>query len=276
MRWVKNRIRYWFVFLLFLSSETFSQNCCDIPACRDRTQQLMNRILPLMQSVGTATDSAARNKAILQAANQRNPGLVRNFTSVMYETLVFLQQDGQDRCFRTLMPPDQMENLNRWLIYFNDIKNPVTFPSPEFCTGFRTRLELSQGASDFMRDEMAYLGSIRGLLMYTFGKKNSCGNRFRLLAGPAFFLRNETPYISFNGRLAYRIKDIMVKNPPIFLGNFNLFAEYLSNFDRFNYAALGFEANLGRFGVNLAVNHNFDTDHQGFLVGLVLMNKKKK
>ena len=252
-------------------------NCCDDAACRVKSQDLAAQIIPLIHFVGeTNTDDASVNDSLLRKAFQKDQIRYNSFKSLIYEILRFTDDSSHDHCFKTFLTSEQYITINHWLVYFNDLKNPVSFPSPEFCQGFRTRIEINQGAANFLKNDMAFLGSVRGLVSYTFGKKESCGNRVRLLAGPAYFLQNKIGYATLNTRLAYRLKDIMVKNPPVFLGNWNLFADYATSFHHFNYAGVGAEAQLGPFGVNVLANYNLDSKHLGFLFGIFLSNKKKK
>lgn len=264
--------------LFALSLTCKAQNtCCNDSACRQRATELRDAIIPLLSFVGNAVrDDDPQNKIILENAHQRDPAKYNRFRNVMYELIAFTRDNDHDLCFQSLVTSEEYIAIGLWRIYFNDLKNPVSFPSPEFCSGFGIRLELAQGSAAFLRNDMAYLGAARGFLSYTIGRKESCGNRVRVMTGPALFLFNNTPYVVLNSRLAYRLSDIMIDNPPVFLGNWNLFGEYVSNFQKLHQAGLGIEAQLGKFGVNFSVTHDFRSDHQGFLFGLFYHSKKKK
>jgi hypothetical protein len=62
----------------------------------------------------------------------------------------------------------------------------------------------------------------------------------------------------------------------VFLGNLNLYGEYVNNFQHFSYTGLGTEVQLGRYGVNILVNRGIESKHWGFLFGIFIGNKKKK
>lgn len=250
--------------------------CCSDPVCRARSQSLAAASIQFLELAGNGSADATENGRALEKLFQNDPVRYSRFRSLIYEIIKFTDEDSHDRCFQTFLSSEQYVNIHRWMAYFNDLRNPTSFPSPEFCEGFRTRLEIGQGAAGFLASDMAYLGTIKGLLSYTFGKKRSCGNRLRALVGPAFFLRDRTAYSTLDTRLAYRISDIMIKNPPVFLGNLNLFGEYVTNFQRFSYAGIGAEAQLGRFGANVSVNRSFAAKHLGFVLGVFIGNRKKK
>jgi len=251
--------------------------CCNDSICKAKAKSLAADIIPFLEFVGnTTTDDPAVNNPLLEAAFRKDPVRFNAFKSLIYELVRFNDPDDQNSCFSSFLTPEQSISVGHWMVYFRDLKNPVSFPSPEFCSGLRTRFEIGQGAWGFLENDMAYLGSVKGLLAYTFGKKQSCGNHWRLLGGPAFFLKNNTPYIALTSRMAYRLKDLMIKNPPVFLGNWNIYGEYTDNFDGFSYAGIGTEAQLGRFGLNLTVHRDFDEGHYGFLIGIFIGNKKKK
>jgi hypothetical protein len=263
--------------LMFAAFTSFAQdNCCNIGPCRTKSQNLATEIIPLLKFIGDGSANPLDNKAALEKAFQIDPVRYNSFKSVIYEILRFTDNASCDSCLERFITADQYISLHRWLGYFNQLQNPVSFPSPEFCQGLRFRLEINQGASSFLATDMAYLGSAKTLITYTIGKKGSCGNKWRLLAGPAFLLQNKTAYAALDTRVAYRLSDIMIKNPPVFLGNWNLFGEYVNTFRHFSYAGLGIEAQLGRYGANLLVNRGFESKHLGFAFGIFVTNKKKK
>lgn len=268
---------FYFLLLLLCTLNVNAQlNCCDDANCRNQSQKLAGEVIPLLQFIGEGSSDAATNKKSLEKAFQTDPIRYQSFRSLIYEVVRFADDQSHDQCIKTFLSSQQYINLHRWMAYFNDIANPVSFPSPEFCEGFRTRLEIGQGAADVMTSTMAYFGSVKGFISYTFGKKESCGNHLRLLAGPALLLQNRSAYAALSTRLGYRIKDIMIKNPPVFLGNWNLFGEYSTNFQKFSYAGIGAEAQLGRFGVNVMVNRGFESERYGFVFGIFIGNRKKK
>jgi len=159
-------------------------------------------------------------------------------------------------------------------IRFHILKVKPVFPSTEFCGGLKKRFEINQGATAFLsKPQMAYLGSARFYLVYTLFKKDSCGGRFRISAGPGFFLRSTKGYITLSSRVAYRITDL--KADVFSLGNLNFFGGYNSDFSGFNYAEAGLEVELGPFGANVSVNENTNNGKWGFLVGVFFGNKKK-
>jgi hypothetical protein len=136
------------------------------------------------------------------------------------------------------------------------------FLSAEFCSGLKFRMEIGQGATDISKRNTGYLGSLRGFLVFTPGKKNACGNQFRILAGPSVFVRGSTFYGALSARAAYRLKDI---NPSFFpIGNLNVFGEYSSSFGNLSYGSLGIEAEFGFVGFNISGNNNLKTGRKGF------------
>jgi hypothetical protein len=183
--------------------------------------------------------------------------------------------DGTE-CLENALPPNNARNVMCWINYIrlNILKVKPIFPSTEFCGGWKKRIEIGQGASAFMnKAQSAYLGAIRVYAIYTFQKKNVCGGKFRLMAGPALFIRGAHGYITFSSRAAFRLKDL--KQSVFSLGNINLFGGYNTSFDGFNYAEGGLEVELGPIGVNVAANINTDNSKFGFLVGVFFANKKK-
>ncbi len=258
--------------LLFSTAFAQQPNCCDTPACKRMSEMLAVRVAGVATFVKSEQDAPAKNKATLDSLKNANPELYNTLITVMQEAAAYMNSHRQGDCFMNSLPSDIYDNAYNWIIYFNDIEHPVRFPSTEFCGGWKKRFEINQGAANVFKKSMTYSGSLRGYLMYTFGKKDSCGNKIRMLLGPAVFLRGNTSYITMSTRAAFRIKDIAPKNFAV--GNLNLFAEYNTNFSHFTNIAAGFEVELGPFGLNFAVNLDTKTQAAGFLAGLVFANKK--
>jgi hypothetical protein len=190
----------------------------------------------------------------------------------------FLSDDpkySDSGCFSDALPATGALNVMRWInhVRFHILNVKPVFPSTEFCGGWKKRFEINQGATAFLnKTKMAYFGSLRGYLVYTFKPKNKCGGTIRLMAGPGFFLQSRNSYITLSSRLGIRLMDL--KASVFSLGNINAFAGYNNNFQEFSYAEAGLEVELGPFGVNLSANYNTDNKKYGFLAGLVFGNKK--
>ncbi|HEV8286280.1 MAG TPA: hypothetical protein VGQ09_18360 [Chitinophagaceae bacterium] len=257
---------------LFLSSTVFAQqqNCCDNIQCRQKAEGLAVKISGLVSFVGKCSNDAAANKRTLDSLKSKNEQVYNDFIKTARAVNEFIDQERQGTCFMRSLPEDESDNIFDWLAFLKNEK--PRFPSTEFCTGWKRRFELGQGAMNAFRDDMAYLGSVRGYIIYTFGKPKQCGNKLRLMTGPAFFLQNKVFYATLSSRLSFKLKDIAPV--PFSLGNFNLFGEYTTSFNHFEYAALGAEVELGPFGFNLAINQNLRSHHQGFLLSILFGNKK--
>lgn len=247
-------------------------SCCDKPECRKKAELLSTKVAGMSVYLKAEQDEPVKNKATLDSLKAANPALYKDFVIIMKEAVVYMNTYKQDMCFIDNMPSDIYGNAYDWITYFNDSANPVKFPSAEFCTGFKKRIELSQGAANLFKKSMTYSASLRAYLSYTFGKKGNCGNGVRISAGPAGFLKGSNSYLALSTRAAFRLKDIAPKNFAI--GNLNLFTEYNSNFDHFNFVAAGVEAELGALGFNLAVNMDTKGKSFGFLTGFFLQLKK--
>jgi hypothetical protein len=260
--------------MILIFQNTFSQEkkCCDIPSCKLRSEELAARITGLAKFIKSKGEDKAANAQVLDSLKAANPTLFNDFIHTMKDIVTYINDHEQDLCFADRLPEDVSDNIFNWIIYFNDKEHPTKFPSTEFCSGLKKRFEVSQGAMNALRNDMAYLGSIRGYIVYTFGKKDQCGNKLRLMTGPAFFLQNKVVYSTLSSRISFRLKDIAPV--PFSLGNFNLFGEYTTSFRHFEYAAIGAEVELGPLGFNLAINQNLKSHHQGFLVSIVFGNKK--
>ncbi len=249
-----------------------TQNCCDVPACREKMEAFAEHITELVFLLGNFDAGSADIR--LKELKQNRPPAYKDFIETSSDIIAVIEDERQGQCFKDKLPEDERDNIYDWLIFMKDKVMKPKFPSAEYCRGFRRRVEIGQGSSDFIRKQMAYLGSLRGYLGYTFGPKDGCGGRFRLMAGPAYFLRDKDSYLALSSRAAVRLGDI---NPvPFAIGNLCLFGEYNTNFDGFDYAGLGLEIELGVIGLNLAVNHNVETGYQGFLIGLIIANKNFK
>lgn len=268
--------------LLYAQPE--KKKCCESPVCKEKAVEYAKVISGLVAYLGNcsiSTEEDLRADSIILAKLQEEKPEVYNDLIRMVKLLDdYLYTDiprfrGTD-CFENELPQSMRRNVLCWINYirFNVLKKVVVFPSTEFCGGWKKRFEINQGASAFLsKTDMSYLGSARFYFIYTFFKKNKCGGKFRMSAGPAYFLRSRNSYLTLSSRLAYNIKDL--KANVFSLGNLNLFGGYNTNFNRFNYAELGLEVELGPFGVNLASNMNTENGKMGFMVGVFFGNKKR-
>lgn len=267
-----------------LHGQQNKEKCCENESCRVKAQTLAVRITGIVGFLGKCADGdKAANLLTLERLKTNNKSVYDDFWGTT-KAIIFLINDDRfrnDACFENSLPADLAEksNIMCWIGFVNDSITKPSFPSAEFCKGWKKRFEIAQGASSFLnKKDMAYLGTIRGYLIYTFRKNNldECGGGVRLMAGPAFYLRDRVSYVALSSRVAFRMKDIKAdpKHDLFPLGNLNLFGEYTTSFGQFNYAGLGIEIELGPFGVNLTVNHNLENGKQGFLVGVVFSNRK--
>jgi hypothetical protein len=268
--------------ILFLCKVNAQTNCCDDVACKQRAKELADKITGLAVSLGKFTPFGSpgypqKNDSILLEFKTQFPDRYNEFTKAIKDiSAEFIDdQGGQNKqlCFLDQLPINTADNTMAWVNYIRDVK-PV-FPSTEFCKGFKKRFELSQGASAFLsKQSMAYLGALRFYLIYTFSEKDKCGGRFRLMTGPGFFLRDAKAHLTLSSRLGVRIGDL--KGGVFSIGNFNFFGGFNSNFNQFNYAESGFEAELGWLGLNLSAVYDTYGHKWGFLAGIVLANTKFK
>jgi len=268
--------------LLFLCNAIAQTSCCDEAVCKQRAKELADKISGLAGFLGKFTPFGSpgypqKNDSSLAEFKRQFPDRFNDFNKTIKEISVeFIDDRGTQNkqlCFSDQLPINTGDNTMAWVNYIRDVK-PV-FPSTEFCGGLKKRIEISQGSAAFLsKKNMAYLGALRGYLIYQFAKKDECGGRFRLMVGPGFFLHSSTAYITLDSRIGIRIGDIAKE--PFHLGNINFFAGYNSSFGHFSYVETGFEVELGWLGFNLAAN--YDTYHYrwGFLTGIVLANSKFK
>lgn len=253
--------------------------CCDINSCKQKTEEIAVRITGIVTFLGNCSDDAEANETTLSNFRTSHPDLYQQLIVTVKElqTYFFAEQPkySDPDCFSNALPTSNKANVMRWVnhVRFHILKVKPVFPSTEFCGGWKKRFELSQGAAAFLnKARMAYLGSLRGYLMYTIPGKDKCGGRLRLGAGPGFFLRSSNSFITLSSRLAVRLTDLRAE--VFSLGNLNLFGGYNTSFNGFNYAEAGFEAELGPFGFNLSGNYNIDNKKPGFLIGIIFGNKK--
>lgn len=254
------------------------KTCCADTECQQKAIAYAVKISGLVNFLGSFNETdVAENETKLN-------NLQLNYKQVYYDLVKTVHEIADyffDKprfanslvCFTDALPVINKSNVVAWINYFrSEVKNP-RFPSTEFCGGWQKRFEIAQGATAFLsRNKMAYLGTVRGYLVYTFQQKDKCGGNFRLMAGPSLFLRNRNAYITLSTRLGMRLADL--KASVFSFGNLNVFGGYNTNFDYFSYAEGGLEAELGPFGVNLSSNYNTHTSKFGFMVGIVFGNKK--
>ena len=280
------KIKLFAVAAVFLSSifivagqpPVTEKKCCDIPECKAKSESFAVKLIGMAAFLPPCSDDKDINKRTLDSLQKANQRLYSGFIETMNDLVDFRNSIGnKDRCFSSILPDAYRDNILNWIIYFNDIKNPVKFPSTEFCRGWKKRFEISQGAANIFTNAATYLGSLHGFIAYTFkpskqNEKESCGGKFRLMAGPSLYMRGNTSYITANARTVFWLKDI--GKQTFHVGNINAFGEYFTNFSRFNYAGAGIEIELGPFALNLEGNINTRDGKLGFLTGVVFSNKK--
>ena len=275
-------LKHSLIILLFLLPVIIfgqTSKCCDINSCKEKAEEFAVRISGIVNFLGNCGDDQEANETTLSNFKASHPDLYQQLIGTVKElqTYFFAEQPkySDPDCFSNALPTINKANVMRWVnhVRFHILKVKPVFPSTEFCSGWKKRFELAQGAAAFLnKARMAYLGSLRGYLMYTIPGKDKCGGRLRLGAGPGFFLRSSNSYITLSSRLAVRLTDLRAE--VFSLGNLNLFGGYNTNFDGFNYAEAGLEAELGPFGFNLSGNYNIDNKKPGFLIGIIFGNKK--
>ncbi|NSL87690.1 hypothetical protein ECE50_012655 [Chitinophaga sp. Mgbs1] len=266
-------------FGLAAQSPAVAPRCCDVPECKTRIEALAAQMLKVVKLLGPCNDDPTINQDALAQLQVKFPAEYNEFEPVVREILDIKsgRQYRNDLCFSNALPEEHRINVLSWLSYMQkQLNGPAVFPSSEFCGGWRMRFELGQGAGSIFRKDMGYIGSVRGYLAYTFARERGCDGRLRLLAGPSVFWQNNVAYMQLSTRAAYRVKNLTPKKLPAYFGNINVFGEYTTTFGAFHYAAAGGEVELGPFGVNLSVLHDFRSNHQGFLLGFVLFNKSLK
>ncbi len=269
--------------VLITSNISYAQqekNCCDNAVCREKAIEYAKIISGLANYLGKCTGDTTDDSKVLAKLQLDKPELYNDFIRMVKLLNDYLYKDDSKfkgtECFENELARTTGENVMCWInhVRFNILGIKPIFPSTEFCGGWKKRFEISQGSSAFLnKTQMTYLGSARFFLIYTLFKKNECGGKFRIMAGPALFLRSRNSYLTFSSRIAYKLTDL--KANVFSLGNLNLFGGYNTNFDGFNYAELGLEIELGPFGVNLASNFNTGNKKMGFMVGVFFGNKKR-
>jgi hypothetical protein len=256
-----------------------AKKCCDDGTCQQRVIDYAVKITGLVNFLGAINeDNPSANEATLNALKASHESVYNDFLQTAKEIADYVfdkpKYANVVTCFTNALPTINKSNVIAWINYFRTVLKNPPFPSTEFCGGWKKRLEIAQGATAFLsKTKMAYLGTLRGYLIYTFSPKDKkCGGNFRLMAGPAFFLQSRNSYIALSTRLGVRLADL--KANVFRYGNLNLFGGYNSNFAQFSYVEGGLEVELGPFGINLSTNYNTDNSKFGFLAGLVIANKK--
>jgi hypothetical protein len=276
-------LKLFLIFFLYLLPAILygqtAKKCCDISSCREKAEEFAVRVTGITTFLGNCSDDQEANETTLSNFKSSHPDLYQQLILTVKELQKYFFADKPEYsdpdCFSNALPGINKSNVMRWVnhVRFHILKVKPVFPSTEFCGGWKKRFELGQGAAAFLnKTKMAYLGSLRGYLMYTIPGKEKCGGRLRIGAGPAFFLRSSNSYITLSSRLAVRLTDLRAE--VFSLGNLNLFGGYNTNFDGFNYAEAGLEAELGPFGFNFSGNYNIDNKKPGFLIGIIFGNKK--
>jgi hypothetical protein len=264
------------------------QNCCNNEACHQLAIKWAEAMRKVVGKVGICSqdpDSAtAINNRILFGLSKKD---YDDFWTTATATAQFINDSVKNLsilCFKSaLQDDDERSNVLHWLKFVENSINKPTFASGEFCFGWKKRLEAAYGSSAFLnKANMASLGTLRAYIVYTF--KNAvarndslakCGGRVRLMAGPAYFLRNTISYMTLSSKLAFRLGHDIYLDPEhsqMDVGNYNIYAEYNSNFARFNYAGIGFEVELGPIALNCVINDNIENGKPGFLIGVALFN----
>jgi hypothetical protein len=279
MKWRNLSLATLFLFSFYALCAQTGKTCCDNASCKQQTIEYVQRITGIVTFLGNCSDDKEVNEATLASFSTSKPELYRDLILMVKEIHKNFLSDSPKYtdagCFSDALPATGALNVMRWInhIRFHILKVKPVFPSTEFCGGWKKRFEINQGATAFLnKSKMAYFGSARAYLVYTFREKNKCGGTFRLMAGPGFFLQSRNSYITLSSRLAVRLTDL--KASVFSLGNLNVFGGYNSNFQEFSYAEAGLEVELGPFGINLSGNYNTDNKKFGFLAGLVFGNKK--
>ncbi|WP_212005017.1 hypothetical protein [Chitinophaga sp. HK235] len=269
------------VLLLLLCLGSFSDvaaqvpvKCCDDASCRAKAITYAHSLSALTKILGRCQPQDSTNIQLLDNLKKRDIKSYQSFVGLSKQTATFIHDTLNGTCFADALPDDEASNVFQWLLYMNrtTVSSPQ-FPSSEFCGGLERRLELGQGAADIFSSQVAYMGTLRGYLSYTFAPAGQCGGHLRLMAGPAVFLRGNTFYTTLSSRLAVRITDISVKKIPVGVGNLNVYTEYNTSFVHFNQVAVGAEVQLGPFGINASVNNELKSARIGFAVGLVLFHQ---
>lgn len=279
MKWTKLCLFSAFLLSFSLAFGQSDKKCCPDESCRQQTIEYVQRITGIVTFLGNCSDDKEVNETTLSTFKASKPELYHDLILMVKDINKNFLSDNprysDPGCFRDALPASGSLNVLRWInhVRFHILNVKPKFPSTEFCAGWKKRFELSQGATAFLnKTRMAYFGSFRGYLAYTFKGKEKCGGTFRLMAGPGFFLQSRNSYITLSSRLAVRLADL--KANVFNLGNLNAFGGYNTNFQEFSYVEAGVEAELGPFGVNLSANYNTDNKKYGFLAGLVFGNKK--
>ena len=247
-----------------------TKKCCDDAGCKAMAVQYAIKLAGLVQFLPPCSSNGDLNKKALDSLKQANTAVYNEFMKTAKEAhnnfYVSDTKFRKDGCFSDALPTENKSNVVLWVAYVGNLGTTPSFPSAEFCTGLKFRVEIGQGATDISKRNTGYLGSLRGYLVYTPGKKDQCGNTFRIMAGPALFWRGSTNYVALSSRVAFRVKDI---RPSVFaLGNINLFGEYNTSFKNLNYAAIGAEVELGVIGFTISGNDNLDSGRLGFGVDI--------
>lgn len=153
------------------------------------------------------------------------------------------------------------ENTGRWVAQGMAVTDKTKDYSSEFCRGFRFQAEVGMGIKDIGRPTESFLGSLGGMLTFTFAPRNSvladagreeCNGRFRIGLGLTESYVDQTGVLQALVRMEYKLKDL--KDPLFTLGNIKAIVQGALGIDKnYDAIAVGVGAEISVIGFNLLV-----------------------
>ena len=257
--------------------------CCDDVVCKREAEGFANRFISLTSS-SLFDDPPVNGKKLKgQLANikDESPKVYFGFTREIKAYLRWLKVDEGNRayCVSKKMLPTYEHNLD-WVEETTTLLRDVKVYSPEFCKGFRFHLEAGTGVKDLATSTESFLGSMTGLLSYTFAPKDKnmdvdttyphqqCNGRFRLLVG---FSESYVDHVGVTqGVVRGEVKLFDIKTAFFSIGNVKGITQANIGINRnYHSIGLGIGADFEIAGFNLIYGIGLDQIHSILQTSLV-------
>ena len=145
--------------------------CCDSTICFNEAAGYTQRFIEITSSpvFMLAPISEKEAKDSLDEIKKRDPEIYKRFEE---ETRSYARWFGdntrsQSLCFNSHLIGVHDNTMN-WVMQTTSILNKTKEYSSEFCKGFRFQLEGGSGVKDIGRESESFIGTLSGLLTYTF------------------------------------------------------------------------------------------------------------